>query len=106
MDQHMVETTNLSINYKSKVTRKTLVSLRAHIDNRNCQHCGLFVYVSKMMTDNLDELKVIYFRGRHTKVIPHGIRPYHNVFSYSLFLFYTVLSRTVQAWIIKTKKLI
>ena len=80
MDQHMVETTNLYISYKSKVIRKTLVSLRAHIDNRDCQHCGLFVYVSKMMTDNLDELKVIYFRGRLTKTIPHGLRPYHNAY--------------------------
>ena len=58
------------------------------------------------MTDNLDELKVIYFRGRYTKVIPHGPRPYHNVFPYSLFLFYTVFLCTVQALIVKTKKLI
>ena len=67
MDQHMMETTNLSIDNKLKKSsgwqpwssRKTRVSFRAHIDNRDWQHCGLFVYMSNMMTDNLEELKVI-----------------------------------------------
>ena len=62
-----MDTTNLSIDNKLKKSsgwqpwssRKTRVSFRAHIDNRDWQHCGLFVYMSNMMTDNLDELKVI-----------------------------------------------
>ena len=86
-----METTNLSIDNKLKKSsgwqpwssQKTRVSFRDHIDNRDCQRCGLFVYVSNMMTDNLDELKVIYFRGRHIMIFLHGLPPYHDVFPYS-----------------------
>ena len=109
-----METTNLSIDNKLKKSsgwqpwssQKTRVSFRDHIDNRDCQRCGLFVYVSNMMTDNLDELKVIYFRGRHIMIFLHGLPPYHDVFPYSLFLFHTILLCTVQAWNIKIKRLI